>query len=115
MASWFDKKWFSNFGTIISTLGFFATIYFGIWYIPAWIKESEEQKIKNAKDEVILAVKELSYSDSTLNINIITSLNKAKELDLGNKLTWTLEVVFIKLCQLFILMILMSRWNVDNF
>ena len=90
------KQWFPDFGAIFSALGFIATIYFGIWYIPAWLQETQNEKIKTAEKEIIQTIKELAYSDSTIEINVLNSLCQAKELDLENKLPLTLTEIISK-------------------
>lgn len=76
------KNWISGFGTIFSILGFFATLYIGIWYVPSWIQESQNVRRENAEMELIQSVKELVYNDTTCNLNELSALIKAKELTL---------------------------------
>jgi hypothetical protein len=90
------KQWFPDFGSVFSTLGFIATIYFGIWYIPTWIQESQNERIKTAENEIIQAVKELAYTDTTIAINVLSSLCQAKELNLKSKLPLTLTDIISK-------------------
>jgi len=79
------KEWFTNFGTIFSILGFFATIYLGVWYVPAWIKESQNMRIKNAENEILQSVKELIYNDSTFTLKELPALVRAKEITINEK------------------------------
>lgn len=76
------REWFTNFGTVFSILGFFATIYLGIWYVPTWLQESQNERIKNAEREILQSVKELIYSDTTLTLNELPTLIHAKEITL---------------------------------
>lgn len=69
-----------NFGNIFSVFGVVATLYFGIFYIPVYIEESQNIKLHNASKEVVQSIKELIYSDSTVTTKEIISLIKSKEV-----------------------------------
>lgn len=74
-------KWIlKNFGNIFSVFGVVATLYFGIFYIPDYIEESQNARLNNASKEVVQSIKELVYSDSTATAKEITSLIKSKEI-----------------------------------
>lgn len=74
-------KWIlKNFGNIFSVFGVVATLYFGIFYIPDYIEESKNAKLKNASKEVIQSIKELVYSDSITTVKEISSLIRSKEV-----------------------------------
>lgn len=70
----------NNFGNIFSVLGVIATLYFGFFYIPEYIEESQNEKIINASEEVIQSIKELVYSDSIVSVNEIITLIRSKEV-----------------------------------
>ncbi|MEO8665940.1 MAG: hypothetical protein ABI462_10620 [Ignavibacteria bacterium] len=84
------RDWFTNFGTVFSILGFFATIYIGVWYVPTWLKESQNERIKNAENEIFQSIKELIYDDSTFTLTELPTLVHAKEIIL--KQTFPLSV-----------------------
>jgi len=90
------KEWFTNFGTVFSILGFFATIYIGIWYVPTWLQESQNERIKNAESEILQSVKELIYSDSTFTLNELPTLVRAKEITLKQSFPLSLDDILTK-------------------
>ncbi len=90
------KEWFTNFGTVFSILGFFATIYLGIWYVPTWLQESQNEKLKKAESEILQSVKELIYSDSTFTLNELPTLVRAKEITLKQSFPLSLDEILTK-------------------
>ncbi|MFL5764335.1 MAG: hypothetical protein ACJ77K_10385 [Bacteroidia bacterium] len=90
------KEWFTNFGTVFSILGFFATIYIGVWYVPTWLQESQNERIKNAESEILQSVKELIYSDSTFTLNELPTLVHAKEITLKQSFPLSLDDILTK-------------------
>jgi Holliday junction resolvase len=90
------KEWFTNFGTIFSILGFIATLYFGIFYVPTWLQESKNEKINNAENEIMQSVKELIYADSTLTLDELPTLIHAKEITLKQRFPLSLDDILIK-------------------
>jgi hypothetical protein len=90
------KEWFTNFGTVFSILGFFATIYLGIFYVPTWLQESQNERKKNAENEILQSVKELVFSDSTFSLNELPSLIRAKEITLKETFPLPLEDILTK-------------------
>jgi len=85
-----------NFANVFSLLGLILTIYFGIFYVPNWIKESQNEKVKNAQEEILQTVKELVYSDSTFTIKEIGSLVRAKELSIREKFPLSISDILTK-------------------
>lgn len=90
------KEWFTNFGTVFSILGFFATIYLGIFYVPVWLQESQNERKKNAENEILQSVKELVFSDSTFSLNELPSLIRAKEISLKESFPLSIEDILTK-------------------
>lgn len=90
------KEWFTNFGTVFSILGFFATIYFGVWYVPTWLEESQNERIKNAENEILQSVKELIYADTTFKLNELPTLVHAKEISLKQSFPLSLDDILTK-------------------
>jgi len=76
------KDWFTNLVTIFSIIGLFTTLYVGIWYIPGWIQETHNNKVKNAEAEILQSVKELVFNDTTYTLAELPSLVRAKEISL---------------------------------
>lgn len=90
------KDWFINFGTVFSILGFFVTIYLGVWYVPSWLQESQNEKIKNAENEILQSVKELVYVDSTFTLKELPTLVHAKEITLKQPFPLSLSDILTK-------------------
>lgn len=90
------KEWFTNFGTVFSILGFFATIYLGVYYVPTWLQESQNERIKNAENEILQSVKELIYTDSTFTLNELPTLVHAKEITLKQSFPLSLDDILTK-------------------
>lgn len=71
-----------NLSNIFSFAGILLTLYFGIIYVPNWIRENQNEKIANAQQILEQSIKELIYSESTCEYQIIESLVRAKEIQL---------------------------------
>jgi len=69
-----------NISTIFTFLGIFLTIYFSIFYIPSYVREMQNEKIKNINDSLIENLQELIYNNYTLEVDDIKSMIKGKEL-----------------------------------
>lgn len=85
-----------NLGNVFSILGFFLTIYFGVYYVPSYLRESQNERLKNAQSEIQQSVKELVFSDSTFSIAELTSLVHAKEITLNEKFPLSLSDILTK-------------------
>ena len=90
------RDWFTNFGTVFSILGFFATIYLGIWYVPKWLQESKNERIRNAENEILQSVKELVFNDSTFTLSELPTLVHAKEIALKENFPLSLYDILTK-------------------
>lgn len=82
-----------NLSNIFSFAGILLTLYFGIYYVPNWLRESQNEKIKNAKINLEQSIKELVYSDTDSAYQEIDSLVKAKEIELNESFPLTREQV----------------------
>lgn len=76
---WFIK----NLSNIFSFIGILLTLYFGIYYVPNWLRETQNVKIENAKINLEQSIKELVYSDIPCLYLEIETLIKAKEIELN--------------------------------
>lgn len=92
MGEWFLK----NFWNFFNVLGFVLTIYFGVFYVPEWLQESQNERLKNAQNEIQQSVKELVFSDSTFTIAELTSLVHAKEITLKEKFPLSFSDILTK-------------------
>lgn len=65
----------------LSILAILLTLYFGIYDIPGWVDNITDQRSKKANSEIIKSLKELVYSDSTVNDYEVINLIKAKQIE----------------------------------
>jgi hypothetical protein len=72
-----------NFGNFLSGLSILITIYFGVFYVPSYLKDAQQQKIQNSKEVIEQSLKELVYSDSTASYAEVNTLVRAQEIVLG--------------------------------
>lgn len=72
-----------NLSNIFGVLGIFLTLYFGVYYVPSWLKDAQQEKSLNAQKNLQQSIKELVYSDSICTYKEIDILIRAKELDLN--------------------------------
>jgi len=84
-----------NISNIFGLVGILLTIYFGAIYAPDWIKEAQNEKIRNAKNDIQQSVKELVFSDSTVDIIELQTLLTAKEIELKQTLPFSLKELLI--------------------
>jgi hypothetical protein len=77
--NWFIK----NLSNIFSFIGILLTLYFGIYYVPNWLRETQNEKIESAQINLQQSIKELIYSESVCKIQEIEPLIKAKEIELN--------------------------------
>ena len=54
-----------------------------MFYVPNWIRDTHDEKAKNAYKNLIQSIKELVYADSTVDIKEIYALVDARKIDLG--------------------------------
>jgi len=76
LIEWLKK----NTSTLFTFLGIVLTIYFSIFYIPAYVKEMREEKVNNINNTLIENVQELVYNKHRLSLDEIQSMIKGKEL-----------------------------------
>lgn len=85
--NWFLK----NLSNIFGLIGIILTLYFGVFYVPSWLREAQEEKSINAQQNLKQSVKELIFSDSISSYNEISILIHAKELELNEPYPYTPE------------------------
>ncbi|MFB6344076.1 hypothetical protein ACE1ET_20325 [Saccharicrinis sp. FJH62] len=84
-----------NLSNIFGIIGVCLTFYFGVFYVPNWIEESQNEKIINAQENLIQSVKELIYSDSISTLNEVNVLIEAKEIELKQAYPLTPKQVLV--------------------
>lgn len=89
--SWLIKNIFNLF----SIVGLGLTLYLGVFYVPDWVKNAQNEKQKNAQENLIQSIKELVYSDSTCTLSEIKTLYEAKEIEIQQVYPQSLKQVLI--------------------
>lgn len=69
-----------NFSNLFTIIGIVLTIYFSIFYVPDYIRENENEKIKNINQDLIESVQEIIYNKHKINQHQIEALIKGKEI-----------------------------------
>lgn len=88
-------KWIvKNLSNIFGFIGILLTLYFGVFYVPGWLREAQQEKFINADRNLQQSIKELIYSDSICTYSEIQTLINAKEISLNQSYPFTeLEVL----------------------
>lgn len=95
-------KWIiNNLANIFGLFGIVLTLYFGIFYVPSWLRETQNEKIANAERNLQQSIKELIYSDSICTYSEIATLIQAKELILNQKYPFSSQEVLTKVQESF--------------
>ncbi len=77
-------KWIGkNLSNIFGLSGILVTVYLGVFYVPGWLKQSQQEKVLNAQNDLQQLIKELIYSDSVCTFSEVSILMKAKEIQLN--------------------------------
>lgn len=78
------KKFFQwitkHLSTVFSVLGVTLTIYFSVFYLPNYIKELQNEKIKLVNDSIINGLQEQVYNENNVDLIFLKSLIRGKEL-----------------------------------
>ncbi|MDH5717309.1 MAG: restriction endonuclease [Spirochaetia bacterium] len=69
-----------NFSNIFTVVGILITLYFGIFYIPAYVEESKNEKILRMNDSLIEQIQEIIYNDNEIDEEFIKTLIKGHEM-----------------------------------
>ncbi|MGV3588621.1 MAG: hypothetical protein ACO1OF_16570 [Adhaeribacter sp.] len=69
-----------NFSNIFSLIGIVLTIYFALFYVPDYIKENENEKLKTINRELIEAIQEIIYNKQHLSQGQAETLIEGKEI-----------------------------------
>lgn len=90
-------KWFiDNWGSFFSLIGVIFTIYFGVFYVPASLKEAAKQKELAIQNDILQTAKELIYSDSISKISEIQNLIRGKEIKYDINYKYNLEQLLLQ-------------------
>lgn len=69
-----------NFSNLFTIIGIVLTVYFSIFYVPEYIRENENEKIKNINSDLIESIQEVVYNNYHLDQKQIEALIKGKEI-----------------------------------
>lgn len=69
-----------NFSNLFTIIGIVLTIYFSIFYVPDYIRENENEKIKNINQDLIESIQEIIYNKHKINQHQIEALIQGKEI-----------------------------------
>lgn len=64
-------------------------VYFGVFYVPSWLRDSQAEKSINAQLSLQQSIKELIYSDSICKPSEVVALIEGKEIALGQPYPYT--------------------------
>lgn len=93
------KDWIiKNLSHFFGVFGIILTIYFSVFYVPSWIKESQNERINNSLQEVIQSIKELVFSDATVQVSEIQTVIISKEVEKQVALPFSMYQV-LTICQ----------------
>ncbi|MCP4159383.1 MAG: hypothetical protein GY760_04880 [Deltaproteobacteria bacterium] len=70
----------NNISNLFTFLGIFLTIYFSIFYIPGYVKETQNEKLRGINESLIETVQELIFNNEKLDVKNISMMIKGKEL-----------------------------------
>jgi hypothetical protein len=62
---------FKNVANIFTIIGVLLTIYFSVFYVPGYIREYQNEKIKNINKNLIETLQEIIYNNENLTIHDI--------------------------------------------
>lgn len=95
-------KWIlKNLSYIFSFTGIILTLYFGVFYVPTWLREAQNEKNLNAQRNLQQSIKELIYSDSICSYSEIEALIRAKEISLNQEFPFSPLEVLIQIQESF--------------
>ncbi len=93
------KNWIiKNLSNVFGVVGIILTVYFSVFYVPSWIKASQNEKIYNSLDEVVQSIKELVFSDSTIQVSEIQTVIVSKEVEKQVVLPYSIYQI-LTICQ----------------
>lgn len=70
-------------GSAFSVIGALLTIYFSVFYVPAYFRSAEKERIITANKELIQTIEEMVFNSEVVSSDLISSMIHAKELKYG--------------------------------
>lgn len=90
-----------NFSNLFTIIGIVLTVYFSIFYVPEYIKENENEKIKNINSDLIESIQEVVYNKYQLDQKQIEALIKGKEIKFRIDYPYTPNELLIQIQETF--------------
>src|SRR5690606_3443123 len=69
-----------NFSNLFTIIGIVLTVYFSLFYVPDYIRDNENERVKNINADLIESVQEVVYNNYELDQKQIEALIKGKEI-----------------------------------
>src|SRR5690606_29908590 len=90
-----------NFSNLFTIIGIALTIYFSIFYVPDYIRDNENEKIKNINQDLIESIQEIIYNKHKINQNQIKALIRGKEIKHRVKYPYSPDELLIQTQEIF--------------
>ncbi|MCK5705658.1 MAG: hypothetical protein KAI29_31130 [Cyclobacteriaceae bacterium] len=86
----------NNFSIVFTIIGITATIYLSCFFIPDYLVEKEESKIKGVSEELISDLSKLLISGNEIELSAINSMIKGKEIKAGIEYPYSIKELLIQ-------------------
>ena len=86
----------NNFSIVFTIIGIAATIYLSCFFIPDYLVEKEESKIKGVSEELISDLSKLLLSENEIELSVINSMIKGKEIKAGIEYPYSIKELLIQ-------------------
>jgi hypothetical protein len=86
----------NNFSIVFTIVGITATIYLSCFFIPDYLVEKEESKIKGVSEELISDLSKLLLSENEIELKSINSIIKGKEIKAGIEYPYSIKELLIQ-------------------
>lgn len=87
---------FKIIANIFTIAGVLLTIYFSIFYVPGYIREYQNEKIKNINKNLIETLQEIVYNKEELTVHEIETFIKGKEIKNNIEYPYTIDELLIQ-------------------
>ena len=86
----------NNFSIVFTIIGIAATIYLSCFFIPDYLVEKEESKIKGVSEELISDLSKLLLSENEIELSVINSMIKGKEIKADIEYPYSIKELLIQ-------------------
>ena len=86
----------NNFSIVFTIIGIAATIYLSCFFIPDYLVEKEESKIKGVSEELISDLSKLLISENETELSVINSMIKGKEIKADIEYPYSIKELLIQ-------------------